>query len=252
MNDNLGKILIGALVGAGLGYLLADWYIEFKMPTDCDDIDINPIDSDDEEWELDEEDEETVVMLDAKKPKSEKKQKDYTRHFEGRPELAKLAAKYRGELPTTEQKEIGSIATQIEFEPGDEVTAMWVDELSDLKSYDHPADQEISIISMEEYAADDELDHVTLNYFDDDVLTDELDAVISDPDLLVGVDALVSFGVQSGDNDIVYVRNNKLGIMYEVVRTNKDYAAPVPQPRRIPLSVRRGRMEKNGESEEDT
>ena len=54
------------------------------------------------------------------------------------------------------------------------------------------------------------------------VLADEDGDVISDVVGLVG-DALSRFGESSGDPEVVYVRNNRLGIDYEIVRTDEPY-----------------------------
>lgn len=75
-----------------------------------------------------------------------------------------------------------------------------------------------------------ELDHTetTLVYYEgDDVLSAEDDSVIADKDKVVGIDNLNKFGHGSGDKNVVYVRNDKMGIEVEVVRNNSNYAEVV-------------------------
>lgn len=67
-------------------------------------------------------------------------------------------------------------------------------------------------------------DKSTIFYYNnDDTLADENEEIIPDPDAIVGEDALLNFGESSGDKDIVHVRNERLGIDYEVIRLHKSY-----------------------------
>lgn len=67
------------------------------------------------------------------------------------------------------------------------------------------------------------LEKITMSYYDhDDILADENDEAIPNPISVVG-DALVRFGEESGDKNIVYVRNPELEIDYEVVRMNDSF-----------------------------
>lgn len=68
----------------------------------------------------------------------------------------------------------------------------------------------------------------TLTYYSgDDVLCDEQDKVIADQDLVVGLQNLDRFGHGSNDPNIVYIRNDDLGIEVEVVRSERTYAEDV-------------------------
>lgn len=72
-------------------------------------------------------------------------------------------------------------------------------------------------------------DKVSLQYYnEDDTLTDETDEVINDLITLIGDHALVCFGdSDSNDPDVVYIRNDQLGIDYEIVRLDKSYVETV-------------------------
>lgn len=85
------------------------------------------------------------------------------------------------------------------------------------------------VIHQEEFMAnDDEHEQVTLTYFSgDDVLSDERDTVIAEPDVIVGLDNLQKFGHGSGDPNTVYIRNPRLEVDYEVVRSEGTFAQEV-------------------------
>lgn len=81
------------------------------------------------------------------------------------------------------------------------------------------------IISVEDFEYSmNHLDKITLFYYDyDDILTDEMDEVIPDPTVVVGMDALTSFGDRSGDKNIVYIRNPHTKTDYEVVKMQDSF-----------------------------
>ena len=80
----------------------------------------------------------------------------------------------------------------------------------------------------EEFA--EHYDDVTFTYYEaDDVLCNERDEVV-DPDerdRLIGEANLEKFGRGSGDASIVYIRNDKLEMQFEVVRSPNSYAEEV-------------------------
>lgn len=85
------------------------------------------------------------------------------------------------------------------------------------------------ILSQEEYM-DNEFDYQqpTLTYFaEDDVLVDDKDKPIDEIDSTVGEGNLTRFGHGSKDNRILYIRNNKLSMDFEVVKNEGSYARDV-------------------------
>lgn len=75
-----------------------------------------------------------------------------------------------------------------------------------------------------------ELDYnqVTLTYFaEDHVLADEGDMPVEDPEATVGNANLDRFGYKSNDPKVVYVRNDKLEIDFEIVKSEGSYAQEV-------------------------
>lgn len=63
---------------------------------------------------------------------------------------------------------------------------------------------------------------VSLNYYDDGVLTNENDDVISDVDNVVGKDSLSKFGEYEPDS--VYVRNEREKTDYEILADTRCYS----------------------------
>lgn len=85
------------------------------------------------------------------------------------------------------------------------------------------------IISKEaffENGNDDEQAQITY-YAGDDVLADTDDSVITEADALVGNHNLKFFGHLSEDINIVYIRNPKKGLSFEVARSSGTYAHEV-------------------------
>ena len=69
-------------------------------------------------------------------------------------------------------------------------------------------------------------DKVTLNYYDDGILEDEMsDYLIDDIDGTIGLDSLNRFGegTEDGDPDVVFVRNEKISTDFTVIRQHRDF-----------------------------
>lgn len=73
-----------------------------------------------------------------------------------------------------------------------------------------------------------EFEQSELTYFEQsDTLADSRDEVIVDVEELVGEENLTKFGQNSGDNNIVYVRNEKLEMDFCIVKSGGDFAREV-------------------------
>ena len=69
---------------------------------------------------------------------------------------------------------------------------------------------------------------VTLTWYEgDEVLADEKDEHIPDIDKVVGEDNLLRFGAGSRDPNIIYVRNEKLEVDFEIVKNDGSYMEQV-------------------------
>lgn len=78
------------------------------------------------------------------------------------------------------------------------------------------------IIDPSEFGEDPEYDTMTLTYFADGILVDDVDEVIEEPDIVVGLENLKvfeEFGASS-----IYVRNDIYKTDYEVIRDDWNYS----------------------------
>lgn len=245
--NKLAKQLIGAAIGGALGYFvgaviaeviaLKEWQRDHPGE-DYNDWDDDMVDGDENDptEQLDPK-EPAIFMGHNKKAKKLGVVKNYTQHFvsEGRPELAALVAKYNG---NEELLEDVVVRDTINIE----------DEMEKLEMPETVEEKDISVVSLAQFA-NTELEVVSLNFYDDDVVTDQHDNPIDRPERILGDEALVSFGVGSQDEDVVYVQNLTKKCMYEVVRTNKDYA--VKQERRAKKDAMRKHLNKEEDYGED-
>ena len=82
-------------------------------------------------------------------------------------------------------------------------------------------DERPYVISPDEFGEKDGYENVTLTYYADGVLTDYFDNVISNVDDVVGFDSLDHFGEY--EDDVVFVRNEKMETDYEILRDLRDF-----------------------------
>lgn len=261
------KILIGAGVGASIGYFigaviaemiaLKEWEAEHGHDFEYEDLDEDP--GNDDETNLDKKIYERTTTM----PGANTTTKNYSAVFQNRPDIAELAAKYGGgesiahvtspvtdemiedaQLQTYDHHE----KTEDEAAADESVERFFNKEFDDEEDVDTP---EIRIISMAEFANAESMPAVTLHYYDDEVVTDEHGNPIDRPEELVGDEALVSFGELSEDPDIVYVMNLPKKAVYEVVRTNKMYAAHMARRNRK-TEVRKRLMEEDRDGQDDS
>lgn len=103
------------------------------------------------------------------------------------------------------------------------------------------------VISVEEFMDDDpDYSKTTLMYYEgDDILTDEKDRVIRSIDRIIGDDAIAQFGQRSGDNNLVYVRNERMEADYEVCREERSYQEVV-------LNIKTPKIKRGMRFEEDS
>ena len=80
------------------------------------------------------------------------------------------------------------------------------------------------VIPPDEFGNDDEYDLIGLTYYANGVLTDDGDYPIEDTDLVVGPEALKSFGEY--EEDTVYVKNDERKCYYEICRDPSEYSGP--------------------------
>lgn len=87
------------------------------------------------------------------------------------------------------------------------------------------------VISQPDYAVGEEgmyYKNITMKYYPkDQILLDEMDEVVEDVDRYVGWRSLDQFGGESGDPNIVYVRNRNMEVDFEVERADEDETLPL-------------------------
>jgi hypothetical protein len=83
------------------------------------------------------------------------------------------------------------------------------------------------IITAEEYAEGDSNGETLTFYRDDAVLADENEEPVDDINGMIGDQALQSFGLGSGDSRVVYVRNERIGVDYEILLHDGNYGEVV-------------------------
>lgn len=176
---------LGFAIGAGAGYALSSFIYDNMVEEEFEEEFLE------DEEELEEDDIETVVPEPHKK--RERKKVDYNAMYnkEGKPDLNSLVKNIRQEV-----------------EAG-------IEELDETPDPTKP--YLITRVSYEEeFQAHQKV--VYHYYEEDDILTNaENETVITaNPDKFLGPDALDSFGQQELDPDFVHVRNEVLGVDYEI------------------------------------
>lgn len=85
------------------------------------------------------------------------------------------------------------------------------------------------IINHEEYLeAEPGYEQVVFTYYEgDDVLADEQDKPVDEIERVVGEDNLMRFGHGSGQNNVVYIRNDRLTMDFEIVKSTGKFAEEV-------------------------
>lgn len=85
------------------------------------------------------------------------------------------------------------------------------------------------VITKEEFdECESEYEQITLTYFDgDDVLSDSRDQTVNDIANTIGYENLLRFGHGSNDKNVVYIRNARLELEMEVLKSEGKYAQEV-------------------------
>jgi len=111
----------------------------------------------------------------------------------------------------------------------DEKEAIAVDRVVNVFEHALPDYGKPYVIPMDEYMGQVKgFDQNTLTYYeDDDTLVDERDNPMDGPDDVLGSNFRTQFGVESSDANTVHIRNEKLGLEFEVVRSYGSYKREV-------------------------
>ena len=238
----MGAFLIGAGIGGGVAYVFAKRQLELKYAKIADD----------EIAEMREHYHEKALALEAEAAKGDLEdivaERGYTTEAgDERPPMAvapptkvvEAAAEATEAIKEERTKPApvvpveaapqAEVKTRNVFEDADEhaaITTSW-DQQAELRrrSPDHPY-----VIHYDERDEFEGYSEMTLTYYEaDDVLCNERDEIVTpeERDRLVGEKNLERFGHGSNDPSIVYVRNDSLELMMEVVKSPNSYAEEV-------------------------
>lgn len=211
---------IGGLIGAGIGYVIANIIVEQMMPEE--EVNSDLIENEDAAgtWHQEE-----MQIEELHSDKEKRKKTDYSKIFiptdANKPELSKLAAKYNGGIVDEED------------EPAE------VDELlPDPEDTTEPDPDLPYLIKGDAWLQNHwKFRQVELIYYSgDDILTTDTGAPLNDPEGILGPDALTSFG----EMGTVYVCNEKLESVYSVRRLEENFykERDVRTKRRKPVKVK--------------
>ena len=78
------------------------------------------------------------------------------------------------------------------------------------------------VIAPEEFASRDDYDTVSLTYYSDKVLADDMDEPVTDVNNVVGLESLECFG--DYEDDCVFVRNDELKTDFEILADSRRYS----------------------------
>lgn len=84
------------------------------------------------------------------------------------------------------------------------------------------------VIPPEEFGEFDDYETISLTYYADKVLADDLDELVEDVDNVVGLKSLETFGEY--EDDSVFVRNDRLRADYEILLDTRNYSDVAPSP----------------------
>lgn len=80
------------------------------------------------------------------------------------------------------------------------------------------------VVSPDEFGNGDEYDIITLNYYADGIVSDDWGDKIEDIEATIGEDFASHYGDYPDDPDVVYVRNDRLKVEYEILRSLSTYS----------------------------
>ena len=221
----VGAFFVGAGVGGGLAFLLTRRRLETKFSQIADD----------EIAEMREHYQEKLLAREAEDAKGNLEdivaERGYTTpETDTRPPMAvappsEIATAGEEPSPPTEPRPEPE-THNVFADHADTVTAEWDYEVEKRRrSPDQPY-----VIHYDERHEFEGYSEVTLSYYEaDDVLCNERDEII-DPEHreeMVGEGNLERFGHGSNDPHVVYIRNDKLEIVFEVVKSPNSYAEEV-------------------------
>lgn len=149
--------------------------------------------------------------------------------------VKEVFSKKRRTETVSEEKEASGCARAIADEAKEKPDISEYAEL--LKQYGYTYDQENTkpekgaeknmdserpyVIDPDEFGEFDDYDKISLTYYSDGILADDLDELVEDVEEVIGMDSLGHFGEY--EDDAVHVRNDRLRADYEILRDSRTY-----------------------------
>lgn len=124
-----------------------------------------------------------------------------------KPDIQDVIKKYRKEKEAA-TKEMADILENCGYVPADE----------------GDTEEEIRVISPQEFGEDINYERISLKYYSDGVVTDDEDEIVDNWQDLIGPDFAKHFGEY--EDDSVFVRNTVLKVDYEILRDLSSYHDP--------------------------
>lgn len=154
---------------------------------------------------------ETDIIVDAKEPIIYKDTPKNERIDYTKPTPEELVDSYKRLVPFEDDEE-----EIVNYGPEDDEEALDMD----------TAIYTISDLDFNTGAPDH--DKITITYYEgDDTLADEREEIIPDINYTVGEDTLSKFGYLEHDPDVIYVRNNRISVDFEIIRDYGSYEETV-------------------------
>ena len=92
----------------------------------------------------------------------------------------------------------------------------------------HTSEDGPYVISPEEFGSHDDYETISLTYYSDGVVADDMDYRVDDLDSIIGIEALSRFGEY--EDDAVFVRNDEMKTDYEILLDTRRYADVTRNP----------------------
>lgn len=157
--------------------------------------------------------------------------------------FSKLTKKLSEDIPEEEPKEESQDELESENDNSESEITEFEDKITQLGYADYSSMSnnrggiksvtKPRVITPEEFDMEDEYEIVSLSYYTDGVLADEFGNIIDDVDGTVGCDSLNHFGDYENDPDCVYVKNDELRTVYEILLTSEKYHSDNTSQRQV-------------------
>lgn len=232
----IGASLLGVASGAALGYVIASKHLEKKWQSFADE----QIASVKAHYSVIRKDGKSLSELAAAYPDEEKEQdkavadeiiqeEGYTSYDKVEPTADPPESPLEEEITVTQAIVEATSRRVVErnvFESDNPDT--YFDFTEEMKRREEKPDEPYVITKEEFDNNESDFDQATLTYYDgDDVLADDKDSPIPEVDKVMGYENLLRFGHGSGDPEIVYIRNTKLQLDFEVTHSDGKFAKEV-------------------------